>query len=1119
MTILASYVSSSVFTVVGDRTTEFVEGRRLRMDCRQDGYVYSTVLSGVYASPNTTVYLDETNLTSNLYSVSYGVVSPGSIGSLPSHGHSISEGDGGYIAFSTASGGSSTLIGLSDTPDSYQDGYYLKSTSNGTEWASTSGSASTLLDLLDTPSSYSDGLYLRSTDVGAEWATVTGIPAHIHDDIYYTETELDNGQLDSRYYTKSEVDTISGSLQINIDGKADSAHTHDDRYYTESEIDTISGSLQNGIDGKADSVHTHDDRYYTETELNNGQLDSRYYTESEVDTISGSLQTNIDGKADTVHIHDDRYYTETEIDTLSGTLSNHGNLSGLDDDDHTQYVLATGARAFSGTISGIDPTASAHLATKNYVDNEILTISGALNSFLELSDTPDVYDVGKYLISTSNGTEWTDTLSGTSMYVDGDATITGSLAVREIKAPEINGSKVVFVDQTVPAIGTAKIQYPGEVVESVPYGFHVDNVEFNFVSSGTETNEVLRGSNYHETAINMTNAINATLTTVTGTVLSGAGPDYDTITVTATTAGVDGNAITFKSDYIISELVFDGEGVLGGTQRGTTAGNLDIYSTNNDWSLTTTSGSVFTKRYLAYDGSSDSPSYTFLTDGTTGVFRDYVFGCLGFSFEGSQVASMNSQGFILAVDGSASSPSFNFAGASKTDGDTGIYRITENTLGIATNGTLMLKIDTTGVNIPTDTFIASGDNIEGLLGYSSVVGNVALGTIGSKTIDIVDLVDGSSWNVMARFVPNAQAELYYNESKKLETTNTGAKITGDLEITTDLDVVNINSSGNMIATGTVSGTTLLGDGSGITGLNDTHIHDTRYYTETELDNGQLDSRYYTETEVDTISGSLQTNIDGKADTDHTHDDLTVTGTITANIITANDVSLGDNEYIRAGASNDIEIYCNGSGNVIQTNTGTIYIYDNTNSKNLMTAIPHASTSHVELYYNGSKKFETTNVGVSVTGGIVASANIANGPDDLIYSGSASTGYILWVNDSTLDAHMIATYPKTGPVYIPIKITKYDTATPDNSENMAVFNPDGSVELYYDNSKKLETTSSGVEITGDIDVDGGKVSAVTTSSGVPMSTPNKAGDFYVDTFNKKLYFSVGTSDSNDWIMAN
>jgi hypothetical protein len=46
-------------------------------------------------------------------------------------------------------------------------------------------------------------------------------------------------------------------------------------------------------------------------------------------------------------------------------------------------------------------------------------------------------------------------------------------------------------------------------------------------------------------------------------------------------------------------------------------------------------------------------------------------------------------------------------------------------------------------------------------------------------------------------------------------------------------------------------------------VNDSHTHDTRYYTETELDGGQLDNRYYTETEIDnTLIGYLTTT--GKA---------------------------------------------------------------------------------------------------------------------------------------------------------------------------------------------------------------------------------------------------------------
>jgi len=51
-----------------------------------------------------------------------------------------------------------------------------------------------------------------------------------------------------------------------------------------------------------------------------------------------------------------------------GTIVDHGNLTGLEDDDHLQYVPTDAARGFTATVSGIDPTLDYHLTTKWYVD-------------------------------------------------------------------------------------------------------------------------------------------------------------------------------------------------------------------------------------------------------------------------------------------------------------------------------------------------------------------------------------------------------------------------------------------------------------------------------------------------------------------------------------------------------------------------------------------------------------------------------------------------------------------------------------------------------------------------------------------------------------------------------
>ena len=75
-----------------------------------------------------------------------------------------------------------------------------------------------------------------------------------------------------------------------------------------------------------------------------------------------------------------KFYVDDEIGTLSGTIINqiitdHGGLSGLGDDDHTQYILEDGTREFSGTVSGIYPTEDDNLTTKEYVD-EVTSTSG-----------------------------------------------------------------------------------------------------------------------------------------------------------------------------------------------------------------------------------------------------------------------------------------------------------------------------------------------------------------------------------------------------------------------------------------------------------------------------------------------------------------------------------------------------------------------------------------------------------------------------------------------------------------------------------------------------------------------------------------------------------------------
>ena len=68
-----------------------------------------------------------------------------------------------------------------------------------------------------------------------------------------------------------------------------------------------------------------------------------------------------------------RYNSSTgSLETIAAT--NHGALDGLDDDDHTQYLLANGTRSLTGVIA-YDPhptfDTDEQLVDKKYVDDEI----------------------------------------------------------------------------------------------------------------------------------------------------------------------------------------------------------------------------------------------------------------------------------------------------------------------------------------------------------------------------------------------------------------------------------------------------------------------------------------------------------------------------------------------------------------------------------------------------------------------------------------------------------------------------------------------------------------------------------------------------------------------------
>ena len=135
----------------------------------------------------------------------------------------------------------------------------------------------------------------------------------------------------------------------------------------------------------------------------------------------------------------------------------------------------------------------------------------------------------------------------------------------------------------------------------------------------------------------------------------------------------------------------------------------------------------------------------------------------------------------------------------------------------------------------------------------------------------------------------------------------------------------------------------------------------------------------------------------------------------------------------------------------------------------------ASSSRAYLRYQGSNKLQTDSTGINITGGLTTTASSsiagANVTADFAWGDSIQATFGAG-NDLKLYSN-----GTDGYVYAPVDDLVLQAADDvfiyaQDGENAIIARGNGAVELYYDNSKKLQTTSSGVESLGNIKLDDG-----------------------------------------------
>ncbi len=259
--------------------------------------------------------------------------------------------------------------------------------------------------------------------------------------------------------------------------------------------------------------------------------------------------------------------------------------------------------------------------------------------------------------------------------------------------------------------------------------------------------------------------------------------------------------------------------------------------------------------------------------------------------------------------------------------------------------------------------------------------------------------------------PNAGVELYHNNVKKLETTSDGAKVTGILEI---------------ISSGTNPEILLAGAGP-----------NSIRFTSNDAPNDNTDT-------IDLVYRATPNTLGFERVSDSKELFLVDVDTEEVKIPT-------DTGKLQLGANQELEFYHTGANSFInKTGTGNLKIKSNqtdiVNDDNTDFIAKFIGDDAVWLYYDGSRKFQTTSYGVLATGTIVTlTGNVRCQSDSHKITVGASNDLEIYHNGTNS--------------FIENTVGNLHIRPKDNEEGIKL-NPDGGVLLYHDNALKFQTTANG-----------------------------------------------------------
>jgi len=394
----------------------------------------------------------------------------------------------------------------------------------------------------------------------------------------------------------------------------------------------------------------------------------------------------------------------------------------------------------------------------------------------------------------------------------------------------------------------------------------------------------------------------------------------------------------------------------------------------------------------------------------------------------------------------------------------------------------------------------------------------------------LEILNAANNEYMAVGNQDGNFELYFNGSKKFETVTGGATITGVCTATSfagdgsslsgiNTDLVSDTSpqlGGNLASNGSDiifadNDKALFGSGSDLEIFHDGGNSFIRNATnDFVIQNASGNSNNQIRIRAEHAEESIVANGNGSVDLYHNNSKKFETasyGAVTTGTFQATgNIEVFDNGKFIAGTGADLQIYHDGTNSTILNQTGDLRIRNagplyitKSSTENMAIFVPDGK---VELYYDNSKKFETTSDGTKTTG-----SHTIN-----LYGGTAGLGQLNFGESGTPNIKAFDTGNHGSGSLLQIRS--------GDGETHIECNRNGNVELYYDNSKKFETTSGGVDVTGDVVIDGaaggtltlGGSSAHTSKIVIADNAGNGNGNLLFEGGDGTDFFTVNSAGS-------